>query len=137
MLDHPSILRAARQRPLRPGEIEALSLYISGLERQVRTMREAASSTQCVELSLSPDGAALNAILPGAPPHSVRLPLKDPALAIDFLLRALRARTGQPNPIGTPGAPTAADLEALRAAYRGKISRAKAPSDVSLEDLGL
>lgn len=139
-----SILAAARKRPLRPGELDALSLYITGLERQARSAREAlraASTGEHVNLSLSHDGAALNLTLPGAPPHTVRLPTQDPHLAMRFLVQTLRARLPTaPNPIGTAGAPTAADLAALAKASRRQPSVTTprpAPLALSLADLGL
>lgn len=140
----PGILAAAAKRPLRPGEIDALSLYITGLERQARSAREAllaASTGEHVNLSLSHDGAALNLTLPGAPPHTIRLPAQDPHLAMKFITQTLRGRQpSAPNPIGTPGAPTAADLAALARASKKRPSATTprpAPLALSLADLGL
>lgn len=145
--DHISpqaILGAAAKRPLRPGEIDALSLYITGLERQARSAREAltaASTGEHVLLSLSHDGAALNLTLPGAPPHTVRLPCQDSHLSMRFITQTIRGRqAAAPNPIGTPGAPTAADLAALAKASRRQPSATTprpAPPALSLADLGL
>lgn len=133
-----AILQKARKRALRPGEVDALALYISGLERQAASLREAQaaiSSRQHVELALSQDSSALVVILPGAPPHSVRLPAGDPALGMKFLVQTLRNRRGDPQPIGTGGAPTQADLEALRKATSVRAKRVGVAT--SLEDLGL
>lgn len=138
------ILAAAARRALRPGEANALSLHISNLERQLASAREALRATSAcahVNLSLSHDGAALNLTLPGAPPHTIRLPTQDPHLAMRFLVQTLRSRSASaPNPIGTPGAPTAADLEALARASKKRPSATTprpAPLALSLADLGL
>lgn len=140
------ILGVASRRPLRPGELDALSLYISDVERKLRSAREAlraASTGEHVNLSLSHDGAALNLTLPGAPPHTVRVPTQDAHLAMHFLVQTLRNRQGdaaKPHPIGTAGAPTAADLEALARASKKRPSVATprlAPLALSLDDLGL
>lgn len=133
------ILAKARKRALRPGEVEALSLYISGLERQARSAREAVAAASVGNhafVALSHDGAALLLTLPGAPSHSIRIPLADPHLGWKFLIQTLRNRRGQdPNPIGTPGAPTQADLEALAKASAKSVRRLG--ETLSLEDLGL
>lgn len=144
MTDHSAlapepILNKARKRALRPGEVEALGLYISGLERQARSAREAtaaASVGEHVFVALSHDGAALLITLPGAPPHSIRVPLADPHLGWKFLIQTLRNRRGEdPNPIGTPGAPTQANLAALAKASSKPPKRVG--EVLSLEDLGL
>jgi hypothetical protein len=139
--DHSELLRAAQRRPLRPGEAQALSLYITGLERAAKAARELCSSAEHITLALSHDGAAINCQFPGTTPHSVRLPLGRAALSWDFLIRALRARLpGRPNLIATAGAPTQADLDALAAASRPPIKKLppKGPRrELTLEDLGL
>lgn len=131
------INKAERSGGLRRGEAAALRAYVQSLENRLAlsASQQAGASAQAhVELHLSPSGD-LSARFPGQPSHSVPLGTR-PDIAMDFLLRALRARQGQPQPIAAPGAPTAWDLEQLRKAYSGPVR--KAPKHVtSLEELGL
>jgi hypothetical protein len=134
--DPQTLIEAATRRPLRHGEAQALSLYITQLERARQAAIDHAASPTHVELSLATDGAAVNCLFPGAPPHSVRIPIGRADLAWNYITKALRERQAPgPKPIASPGAPTQADLAALQAAYKKPITKAK--SVATLEDLGL
>lgn len=137
----PYPLLAKARKGLSVGEVEALSIYIQGLERALRHHKEfqhEAASDRSVRVTLNTDSSGLLVEFPGSTSHTVSLPLARPDLALDFLVRSLRERRGQAAFVGTPGAPTEADLIALARATTRKPSNLRpAPKDVTLEDLGL
>jgi hypothetical protein len=94
-------------------------------------VREAEASAKHVTLALT-DTGALAVTIPGAPPHSVVLPPN--AIGMDYLLGILRERTGKPQFIASPGAPTQADLAALARASKRKPTNCT-KREMTLEDL--
>lgn len=118
------ILSAALSRALRPGEVQALTIYLSELERKVEAFTRDRDSDLLardhVEVRLHNN--TLYAKFPGQ--HSVKLPSgltqHDRALAMDLLVRILADRQGQPCRIAQPGAPTQHELQALARAIKPK-----------------
>ena len=134
--DPYALVAKAAKGALRQGEIHSLSIHIQGLERALRHRTDAtiaAAMGEDIRLSLNTDMSALLVTFPGTTEHSVSCPLERPDLAMDFIVKALRERRGKTNFVGTPGAPTQADLTALA---KAKPARRKIDNP-SLEDLGL
>ena len=126
-------------------DLEAkVSALSSALIRSREANRDASESTR-VEVELDEKGYLL-IHLPGA--HTIRwamgLTQHDMALTMKALVDVLRSRNanaGRPNPIGSPGAPTIADLRALARASKVRVRHAGHPTinldDLNLEALGL
>ena len=136
--DPQALIDNARQGALRSGEAHALSLYVSGLQREKTYHRDfqiAEAKREAVSVCLNPEGSALLITFPGSPPHTISLPLGRPSLAMEFLVSTLKKRRGEVNTIATSGAPTQADLTALARATTKRPR--KRPNEVTLEDLGL
>lgn len=142
------VLSAAARKPLSPGQIEILSLYISSLEAKVETHErwaqdhEAALAADHLELRLSGDGTLLVGF-PGQ--HQVRVPGGitggDKSFAWDLVTRLLRERQGkgQRHTIGMSGAPTQHELRVLAQAAKAggrKATQCPPPKrEASREDL--
>lgn len=135
------IINKARKKALSVGEAEALSVYISSLEHRLAKKAEhtvARTRSETVELMLDQSGLNLVVIFPGESEHFVPLPGDRPDLSMNFLIRALRERRGQPNLIASPGAPTKADLAALAKASNKRPSPLfTPPENVHLEELDI
>jgi hypothetical protein len=127
---------------LRQGEKHALTIHVRGLERALEHKTNADISRlrrQSLELSLSEDGAALIAVIPGdTQEHVLSWPMERLDLALQCIVKILRERKGTASPVGTPGAPTQADLKAIEAAIRaGKVKKVGTVENLTLEDLDL
>lgn len=137
---HALIAKAARGA-LRQGEVHSLGLHLRGLERALEHKTEhtiAAASGVEARVCLNQDLSALLVIFPGSSEHSVALPLARPDIAIDFLVKALRERRGAtPSYVGSPGAPTQAELTLLARASKAQPKKVGKIDNPSLEDLGL
>jgi hypothetical protein len=123
------------RRHARPGELSQAYLRIAKLEQELEATKSAlercrqsnlvSSESPAVSVEWSSEGFLL-IHLPGA--HTIRWAVgstqSDYALTFNALVQLLRRRKpGSPNPIGSPGAPTAADLRALAAATRKSPTR--------------
>lgn len=136
--DPHTLIAKARNGALRHGEVHALSVHVRGLERALEhhtTVQIARAREHHVSVCLNEDMSALLVVFPGAREHAVSLPLERPDLAMEFLVKALRERRGKVNFIGSPGAPTAADLAALAKAKPAR--KVGVVTNPTLEDLGL
>lgn len=139
--DPHALIAKTRLGPLRHGETHALSIHVRGLERAlehntVATINAAKGAE--LRVSLNDDMSALLVVFPGHKEHAVSVPLERSDLAIEFLIRTLSERrrsVSNPHFVGTPGAPTQADLAALAKAS-GKAPR-KVGGTLTLEDLDL
>jgi hypothetical protein len=139
--DAQALIAKTRLGPLRVGETHALSVHVSGLERALAHKTDAIiakASGHDVRLCLNEDMSALVITFPGELEHSVSFPLDWRAdLIIEFLAKTLRERRGAVNFVGTPGAPTAADLKALAKASAKPARQVGPQGNLTLEDLGL
>lgn len=138
--DPHALIAKTRRGALSAGESHALSVHVSGLEKALHHRTEAqvaTASAEYVKLLLDEAGEALIVVLPGESEHYVPVPAKDPALAMHFLLKTLRARKGQVNTVGTEGAPTKADFKEIARLLKDTKPTVQARIPTSLEDLGL
>jgi hypothetical protein len=126
---------------LRPGEKHALSVHVAGLEKTLRLRTEANIARiheHQLEVCLNEDLSAFVFTFPGLTPHTVSWPCDyRPDLFVEWLRKVLRERRGAANLIGTKGAPTKADLEALRKASKAPTKKVGTVENLELEDLGL
>lgn len=137
--DPQALILKSRKGQLSVGEAHSLSVHVAGLERALRNHTQgtiSASRGESVSVCLNEDCSGLLVVYPGQREHAVSLPLARPDLAMDFLVKSLRERRGQPaNLIASPGAPTQADLVAL--ARASKRQPTKAVTSMTLDDLEL
>lgn len=145
--DPHALIAKTRLGPLRVGETHALSIHVRGLERALEHNTQAtinAAKGHEVKVSLNEDMSALLVTFPGVREHAVSIPLERPDLAIEFLIRTLSERrrsVANPHFVGTPGAPTKHDLDAMAKALvkanPKRVQKVGNQETLSLEDLDL
>lgn len=145
----------AAQRPLRPGEHQALLEHLADLDMKLhaaresndryRTAHEEAITSQALRVTL--EGNAL--ILAFPEQHHITLQLGETpsqrAIAFEALLRILKERrSASRKSIGTAAAPVQYDIHSiLRSIRQDQVSRVPAkqksscPPDITLEDLDI